>query len=91
MNAQQIFKSTFNALINDGYSISVDTVRYQSLSEHALSKEDFSRGTDIYMLSGNLNLKIGNSAGYNDEILISNIGLSSNLNLKIGKTAGYNN
>ena len=32
-------------------------------------------GTDIYMLSSNLNLNIGKTAGYNNKILLSNIGM----------------
>ena len=47
------------ALINDDYSIGIDTERYQGVLEHALSKIDFLVGIDIYMLSSNLNLTIG--------------------------------
>ena len=59
VDAQQVFKSTFKALINEDYSISTDTDRYQGVLEHALTKVDFSVGTSIYMLSSNLNLNIG--------------------------------
>ena len=61
-----------NALINENYSISVDTDRYQSVLEHALSKVDFSIGIDIYMLPSNLNLSIEKAPLYNNKILISN-------------------
>ena len=49
MNTQQVFKSTFKALINEGYSIGINIERYQGVLEHALSKVDFSVGTGIYI------------------------------------------
>ena len=65
VDAQQVFKSTFNALINEDYSIGIDIKRYQGVLEHALSKIDFSVGTGIYMLPNNLNLNTGKTKGYN--------------------------
>ena len=47
VDAQQVFKSTFKVLINEDYSIVIDTERYQRLLEHALSKVDLSIGTGI--------------------------------------------
>ena len=38
VDAQQVFKSTFKALINEDYSIAIDIERYQGVLEHALSK-----------------------------------------------------
>ena len=58
VDAQQVFKSTFKALINEDYSIGIDIERYQGVLEHALSKVDFSVGTGIYMLPSDLNLNI---------------------------------
>ena len=55
VDAQNVFKSTFKELINEDYSIGIDTERYQGMLEHALSKVDFSVGTGIYMLPSNLN------------------------------------
>ena len=52
--------------------------------EHALSKVDFSVGTDIYMLSSNLNLNIGKTKEYNDKILVSTT------NMKIGSNRDIN-
>ena len=57
VDAQEVFKSTFKALIKEDYSISTDIGRYQGVLEHALSKVDFSVGTGIYILPSNLNLK----------------------------------
>ena len=50
VDAEQVFKSTFKALINKDYSIATDIERYQGVLEHALSKADFSVGMGIYML-----------------------------------------
>ena len=50
VDAQQVFKSTFKALINKDYSIAIDIERYQGVLEHALSKVDFSVDAGIYML-----------------------------------------
>ena len=36
VDAQQVFKSTFKALINEGYSIAIHIERYQRVIEHAL-------------------------------------------------------
>ena len=55
VDAQQVFKGTFKALINEDYSIGMDIERYQGMLEHALSKVDFSVGTGIFMLPSNLN------------------------------------
>ena len=41
VDAQQVFKSTFKALINEEYSIGINIDRYQGVLEHALSKVDF--------------------------------------------------
>ena len=55
MDAQQVLRVIFKALINEDYSIGIDIERYQGVLEHALSKVDFSVGIGIYMLPGNLN------------------------------------
>ena len=52
--------------------------------EHAFSKVDFSVGIGIYMLPSNLNLNIGKTKGYNNEILVSNT------DMKIGSNRGIN-
>ena len=67
-----VCKSMFKALINEDYSIGINIERYQGVLEHALSKVDFSVGIGIYMLPSNLNLNIGQTKGYNNEILVSN-------------------
>ena len=85
VDAQQVFKSTFKALINEDYSIGIDIERYQGVLEHALSKVDFSVGIGIYMLASNLNLSIGKTKGYNNKILVSNTDMKICSNRDINK------
>ena len=88
MDAQQVFNSTFKALINEHYSIGIDIARNQGLLEHALSKVDFSVGTAyacICMLPSDLNLSMRKTKGYNNNILVSNIDMKSGSNKDINK------
>ena len=85
VDAQQVFESTFKALINEDYSIAIDIERYQGVLEHALSKVDFSVGTGIYMLPSNLNLNIGKAKGCNKKILVSNKDMKIGSNRDINK------
>ena len=84
VDAQQVFKGTFKALINEGYSIGIDIQRYQGMLVHALSKKDFSIGTGTDMLPSNLNLNIGRTKGYSNKVLVSNT------DMKIGSNRGIN-
>ena len=56
VNAQQLFKYSFNSLINE--DLFIDIEKYQRLLEHASSKVDSSVGIGIYILPSNLNLAI---------------------------------
>ena len=85
VDAQQVFKSTFKALINEDYSIAIDIERYQGVLGHALSKVDFSVGIGIYMLPSDLNLNIRKTKGYNNKILVSNTGMKIGSNKDINK------
>ena len=79
-----MFNSTFKALINEGYSISIDIERDQGVLEHVLSRVDFSVGIGIYMLPSNLNLSIENKKGCINKILVSNT------DMKIGSNRDIN-
>ena len=85
VDVQQVFKSTFRALINEDCSIAIDIERYQGVSEHALSKVDFSVGIGICMLPSTLNLNIGKTKGYNNKILVSNTDMKISSNRDINK------
>ena len=58
MGTEQIFESTFDALVNEDYSIPADIERYQAVLEHASLKVDFSIDTEIYRLPSYFNLNI---------------------------------
>ena len=85
VDAKKVFKSTLKALINEDYSIGIDIERYQGVLEHALSKVDFSVGIGIYMLLSNLNLNIGKSKGYNNNISVSSKGMEIGSNRDVIK------
>ena len=85
VDAQQVFKSTFKALINEDYSIGIDIERYQGVLENALSKVDFSVGTSIYMLPSDLNLSMRKTKGYDNKILVSNTDMKTGSNKNINK------
>ena len=85
VDAQQVFKSMFKALINEDYSIGIGSERYQGVLEHALSKVDFSVGTGIYMLPSDLNLSIGKTKGHNKKVLVRNTDMKIGSNKDINK------
>ena len=57
VDAQQVFKNTFNALISEDYSIVAGIDRYQSTLEDALLQVNFLVRARLYMLPSNLTLK----------------------------------
>ena len=75
-----------NATIAEDYPHSVDIDSYQRVLPHALSNVDFSISTGIYLVPNNLNLNIGNPAGYNNTILVSNTGTKFTSVKNINKT-----
>ena len=83
VDAQTVFKSTFNALINEAYSTGINNEMYQGVLQHALSKVDFSVSIGTYMLPSNLNLNIGRTKEYNNEILVSNTDMKTGSNRDI--------
>ena len=85
VDAQQVSKSTFKALINEDYSIGIDIERYEGVLENSLSKADFSVGTGIYMLPSDLNLSMGKTKGYKNKILVSNTDMKIDSNKDINK------
>ena len=53
VDAQNVFRSIFKALINEDFSIGIDIERSQGVLEHALSEVGFSVGIGIYILPSN--------------------------------------
>ena len=67
-------------MINKDYSIGNDVDKYQGILEYALSKKDFSRSRDIYLLPSNLNLSKRETVQYNNKVLNITTGIKSNSN-----------
>ena len=63
VDAQQVFKSTFIALIKENCPIGADIDRYHSVFGHVLSKVGFSISKGIFILPCNLSLNIGKMEG----------------------------
>ena len=76
-------------MVNEGYSNGVDVESYQVILERALSKVDYSVGTDIYILPSNLNLNLGKTHACNNKILISNTDMNIDSNKNINKAEVY--
>ena len=70
VDAQQVFKGIFKALINEHYSIGIDIEVL---------------GTGIYMFPSNLNLKIERTKGYNNKILVSKTDMKIGSNRDINR------
>ena len=85
VDVQQVLMGMLKSLINEDYSIAIDTESYQGVLEHALSKVDFSVGIGIYMLPSNLNLSIGKMKGYNNKILVSKTDMKTGSNRDINR------
>ena len=85
MDAPQVLKSPFKALISEDHSIGINIDRYQGGLKHALSKVDFLVGTGIYMLPSNLNLNIGKTKEYSKKILVTNKDMKIASNKEINK------
>ena len=78
----------FQANIEDAISSPVDLPsaisRYQDVLQYARSEVNFSFGTGLYMAPGDMLLRVGKVAGYNNLIIIAtdaqSLGLNSDLN-----------
>ena len=73
LTAQSAFLNNFENIVNRRVNIQEDIKRYQDPLRYALSKVDCSIGQNIYILPGNMKLKIKTGiVGYNNKILVSN-------------------
>ena len=72
LTAQSAFLNNFENVVNRRLNIQEDIKRYQDTRSYASSKVDYSVGQNIYMLPGNMELKIKTgTVGYNNKILVS--------------------
>ena len=82
-----MFLNTFENIVNRRVNIPEDIQRFQKTLQYARSKVDYVIGEFIYMLSSDMNLRIGNVINYNNKILISSpsfkIGTNARINLDV--------
>ena len=72
LTAQSAFLNNFENIVNRRVDIREDIKCYQDTLSDASSKVDCSVGQNIYMLPGNMELKIKTgTVGYNNKILVS--------------------
>ena len=83
LEAQEVFLNTFENIINRRVNIPEDKLRFQKALQYAGSKVDYSIGEGMYMLTSDMNLRIGKVKNYNNKILTSKPGFKLGINLKI--------
>ena len=83
LDAQRTFLNTFENIVNRRVNIPEDIRRFQKTLQYARSKVDYAIGEFVYMLSSDMNLRIGNVRNYNNKILISSPSFKVGTNLKI--------
>ena len=72
LKAQSAFLNNFENVVNRRVNIQEDIKRYQDTLSYALSKVDYSIGENIYMIPGDMKLKIKTgTVRYNNKILVS--------------------
>ena len=76
LDAQRVF-------LNRRVDIPEDIRRFQKTLQYARSKVDYVIGEFIYMLTSDMNLRIGKVKNYNNKILISSPSFKIGTNLKI--------
>ena len=83
LDAQRVFLNNFENIINRRVDISEDIQRFQKTLQYARSKVDYAVAEYVYLLSSDMNLRIGNVRNYNNKILISSPGFKIGTNVKI--------
>ena len=72
LTAQSAFLNNFEDIVNRRVDIQEDIKQYQDTLSYASSKVNYSMGENIYMLPGNMKMKIrSGTVGYNNKILVS--------------------
>ena len=87
LDAQKIWKTSFEQLVKSDFGIANEIQRYQNVLNYASSKVDFNIGEGVYMLPSNMVLAMGNKIGFNNKILVSDQGFKIGVNRLINKEA----
>ena len=85
LTAQSAFLNNSENIVNRKVDIQEDVKRYQETLSYASSKVDYSAGEILFMLPGNMELRIrSGTVGYNNKILVSdgkfNLGKNDEVN-----------
>ena len=83
LNAQRMFLNTFENIVNRRVNIPEDIRRFLKTLQYARNKVDYAISEFIYMLSSDMNLRIGKVKNYNNKVLISSPSFKIGTNLKI--------
>ena len=88
LTAQSAFLNNFENVVNRRVNIQEDIKRYQDTLSCASSKVDYSVGENIYILPGDMNLKIrSGTVKYTDKIIVSDGKFGLGKNEKVNATA----
>ena len=95
LTTQSDFLNNFEDIVNQRVNIQEDIKRYQDTLSYASSKVDDSLGQNIYMLPGDMNLKIrSGTAGYHNKIIVSDgkfsLGKNDEVNLMVPVIKSHN-
>ena len=86
-DAQKQFLANVEDAISSPVDLPSTIKRYQDVLRYAGSKVDFVFGIGLYMAPSNMRLKVGQIAGYNNEIVIATdkqtLGVNSDVNLSV--------
>ena len=80
LDAQSIWRTSFEQLVKSDSSIGDEIRRYQDVLQYSSSKINFNVGEGVYMLPSNMVLLIGNRQGFNSKILVSEHGFKIGVN-----------
>ena len=83
LDAQCTFLNPFENIVNRRVNIPEDIRRFQKTLQYARSKVDYAIGKFIYMLTSDMNLRIGKVRNYNNKILISSPSFKIGTNVKV--------
>ena len=82
-NARWTFLNTFENIVVRRVDIPEDKLRFQKVLQYARSKVDFVISEKMYMISSDLNVRIGKIKNYNNKILESKSYFKLGINKKI--------
>ena len=83
LDAQRTFLNTFESIISRRVDIREDVRKFQKTLQYAGTKVDYLISEFIYIISSDMNLRIGKIRNYNNKILVSSPSFKIGTNVKI--------